>query len=160
MTEHAMTIGAVTTQRDIGALRDLLREYAASLGIDLSYQNFDAELASLPGEYTPPRGQLLLARDHRGEPVGCVALRPLPETGACEIKRLYVRPQAQGHALGRRLALAIVAEAKSAGYSLIRLDTLASMTAAQKLYTSLGFRQTGPYYPSPVPGTLYLAFDI
>ena len=160
MTEHAMTLGAVNTQRDVEDMRSLFMEYAASLGIDLSYQGFDAELASLPGEYTPPCGQLLLARDHRGEPAGCVALRPLPETGACEIKRLYVRPQARGHALGRRLAVAIVAEARSAGYNLIRLDTLALMAAAQKLYTSLGFRQTGPYYPSPVPGTIYLALDI
>ena len=160
MTEHAMTLGAATTRHDIEAVRSLFLEYAASLGIDLAYQGFDAELAGLPGEYAPPRGHLLLARDQRGEPAGSVALRPLPGPRECEIKRLYVRPQARGHALGRRLALAIVAEAGSAGYSVIRLDTLASMAAAQALYTSLGFRRTGPYYPSPVPGTIYLALDI
>ena len=155
-----MTLGAATKPHDIEAVRSLFREYAASLGIDLSYQGFDAELAGLPGQYAPPRGRLVLARDHRGEPAGCVALRPLPELGACEIKRLYVRPQARGHSLGRRLAVAIVAAARDARYSRIRLDTLASMTAAQELYTSLGFRQTEPYYASPVAGTIYLALDL
>lgn len=155
-----MILDAADRPGDLDDVRALFREYAASLPVDLAYQAFDEELAGLPGQYAPPAGRLLIARDSLGVAAGCVALRPLPEPGACEIKRLYVRPQARGQALGRRLATAAIDHARAAGYRRVRLDTLASMDAAQALYTSLGFHPTGPYYDSPVPGTIYLALDL
>jgi putative acetyltransferase len=155
-----ISIAPVRLPDDIDIVRRFFVEYIDSLGIDLSFQDVDAELADLPGKYAPPAGMILIARDSAEYPVGCVALRPLPEPGACEIKRLYVRPQARGQDLGRRLAEGIIAYARDANYARILLDTLASMHAAQKLYASLGFRPTAPYYDNPVPGTLYLALDL
>ena len=122
----------------------LLREYEADIGISLCFQNFAAELAGLPGDYAPPKGAMILAREPGGELVGCVALRPTPESAdLCEMKRLYVRGGARGSGLGRTLALAAMAEARRIGYGRVCLDTLPSMTAAQALYRALGFRQTG-----------------
>ena len=123
----------------------LLREYEAGTGISLCFQNFDAELAALPGDYAPPAGAMLLARSKgTGDLVGCVAIRPVADAPrACEMKRLYVRPAARGGALGRRLALAAIGEARRLGYARICLDTLPTMTAAQALYLTLGFRQVG-----------------
>jgi ribosomal protein S18 acetylase RimI-like enzyme len=127
------------------AVRALLREYEAELGIDLSFQDFEAELADPLGFYEI----VLLADD------GCVALRRIDEN-ACEMKRLYVRPEARGDGLGRRLAEAVIAEARARGYRRMLLDTLPSMAAARKLYVTLGFRETEPYRFNPIEGTAFL----
>jgi len=145
---------------DLDLVRELFGEYLASLGIDLSFQDVGTELAHLPGRYAPPRGVVLLARDATGVAMGCVALRPWPRPGECEIKRLYVRPAARGRTLGRQLAEAAIAWAIQAGYHRVLLDTLASMQAARALYASLGFRPVDPYYVNPLPGTLYMALDL
>ena len=143
---------------DLDVVRRLFREYADGLGVDLCFQGFEDELATLPGKYAQPAGRLLLAWDGDA-PVGCVALRPL-EDGACEMKRLYVRPQARGTQLGRRLAERICNEARALGYLRICLDTLPSMSAAVALYTSLGFRPTAPYVYNPVCGAMFLALEL
>lgn len=136
----------------------LFREYADGLGIDLCFQDFEAELAGLPGKYAPPTGRLLLAWAD-GQPVGCVALRHLGD-GACEMKRLYLRPQARGTRLGRRLAERICAEARAAGYARICLDTLPSMAAAVRVYEELGFRPVAPYVFNPIPQAMFLGLDL
>jgi ribosomal protein S18 acetylase RimI-like enzyme len=144
--------------RELDATRALLREYADGLGVDLCFQDFEAELAALPGKYAPPRGRLLLA--WRGdELLGCVALRPVDARDG-EMKRLYVRPQARGEGLGRRLAQRIVDEARAAGYARLCLDTLPTMTGAQALYAALGFVPVAPYVFNPVPGTRFLALAL
>jgi ribosomal protein S18 acetylase RimI-like enzyme len=132
-------------ERDREPIVALLREYEAGTGVSLCFQGFDAEVAGLPGDYAPPRGAMLLARQAGGEQLlGCVALRPVPgRPDLCEMKRLYVRLGGRGSGLGRRLALAAMAEAHRLGYRRICLDTLPSMTAAQSLYRALGFRSTG-----------------
>lgn len=151
-------IRAAECPRDLAELRSLFREYAVGLGVDLAFQGFEAELAELPGKYAAPAGRLSIAWNGI-EAVGCVALRPLAGS-SCEMKRLYVRPQARGEQLGRRLAEHICKEAREAGYSRICLDTLPTMGAAQKLYRSLGFRPIEPYVFNPVAGTQYLALDL
>ncbi len=143
---------------EIEAARKLIHEYGVSLGIDLSFQNFEAELKKLPGDYAPPRGALLLARDARNF-IGCVALRPLAD-GVCEMKRLYVQPGWRGQGIGQRLIDAVLAAARHRGYRAMRLDTLPSMTAARALYQSLGFRPIAPYYESPIAGTAFLELDL
>lgn len=138
--------------------RALILEYAGSLGFDLRFQGFDEEMRALPGEYAPPRGRLLLALVG-GEAAGCVALRPLDAT-ICEMKRLYVRPVFRGHRLGERLARAIVDAARAADYTRMRLDTLASMTAARALYRGLGFVEIPPYRHNPIEGAAYMELDL
>ncbi len=138
--------------------RELIREYGDSLGVDLSFQGFEAELRGLPGDYAPPGGALLLA--FLGEEcAGCIAVRPLSRD-LCEMKRLYVRPRWRGLGIGRQLIEAVLGEARRAGYRAIRLDTLPSMTAARAMYVALGFRAIAPYYESPIPGTAFLELDL
>jgi GNAT superfamily N-acetyltransferase len=157
MAEPFFNIAPVRTPADIEAMAALFREYASSLGVDLCFQDFDAELASLPGKYAPPTGALLLARDAQGAPLGCVALRPVLPEGCCEMKRLYVAPQRRGLGLGNALVNAIIAEAKRIGYREMRLDTLPTMEAAVALYRREGFVPIPPYYDTPVEGTIFLA---
>ena len=138
--------------------RALFLEYAESLGFDLGFQDFEAELRGLPGEYAPPGGVLLLARVAK-EAVGCVGLRPLaPET--CEMKRLYVRPKARAGGAGRALAEAVIEVGRELGYRRMRLDTVPTMTAARALYRSLGFREIEPYRFNPIPGTSFMELDL
>lgn len=144
--------------QDLEVVLELFREYADSLGIDLGFQSFAAELSALPGKYEPPAGRILIAWKGT-QAVGCVALRPL-DSSACEMKRLYVRPVARGEKLGRRLAESICQEARQAGYSRICLDTLPTMGSAQALYRSLGFVPIEPYVFNPIPGTKFLALDL
>jgi putative acetyltransferase len=141
-------------EQEIAAARGLFLEYAERLGIDLCFQGFDREVAELPGDYTPPGGRLLLGLIGE-EAAGCVAFRSL-DGGACEMKRLYVRPAFRGTGVGRRLAEAIVEKARGLGYDCMRLDTLPVMGEAQRLYESLGFREIEPYYDNPVPGARFL----
>jgi putative acetyltransferase len=137
----------------VPAIRALFEEYAESLGVDLGFQDFDRELAELPGEYVPPLGRLLLALDG-DEAAGCVGLRPF-EPGVCEMKRLYIRPAHRGSGLGRLLAERIVEAGRDAGYERMRLDTLPTMGAARALYQSLGFVEIEAYRPNPIHGTTY-----
>jgi len=168
--------------RELDAVRAIFRDYADSLGIDLGFQNFDQELASLPGEYEEPRGALLLAVVDVGEvavPVdaeplaraqgqlahvaGCCALRPLDTAdypNAAEMKRLYVRPQFRGVGLARQLAEAILDAARGAGYACVLLDTLDDMESARALYEDLGFAEVPPYYHSPIAWAHYLKVDL
>ena len=139
---------------EIDEVRALLREYEASLGVDLCFQGFQAELRGLPGDYAPPRGRLLVATVG-GAVAGCVALRPL-EGGACEMKRLYVRPRFRGLGAGAALARAIVEAARALGYARMRLDTLASMTAARAPYRELGFVPIDAYRGNPLEGALFM----
>lgn len=155
-----ISIRAARQPDDFDAARQLFAEYAQSLDIDLAFQGFAVELAELPGKYAPPHGALLLARNTAGTTLGCAAMRPLETPADCEMKRLFVRPQARGMDLGRKLATAIIACAREAGYSRIMLDTLASMTAAHQLYASLGFREILPYYDNPLSGVRYLALEL
>jgi len=150
------------TPADLANVASLFREYAASLEIDLCFQNFDAELATLPGEYAGPGGHLLLARVD-GRLAGCGALRPIADAdyaNACEMKRLYVRPAFRHCGLGRALAQRLLDEGRRGGYSAMLLDTLDDMEAARELYTSLGFEEIPPYYFNPIAGAHYLKADL
>ena len=146
------------TAQELELLRNLFREYADGLGVDLCFQNFEQELADLPGDYAAPRGALLLARVD-GEAAGCCALRPIDSTdypNAAEMKRLYVRTGFRGFGLGRELAEAVLDAARKAGYSCVLLDTLDDMEAARGLYEDLGFKEIPPYYHNPIAGAHYL----
>lgn len=152
------TLAALPT--DLPAINALFRAYAAALPIDLSYQSFDAELASLPGKYAPPAGALLIARDASGAALGCVAMRPLDEPGICEMKRLYVAPAGRGQGLGKQLALAIIEAARAADHREMRLDTLSTMDEAQALYRALGFTEIAAYYDTPIAGTVFMSLKL
>lgn len=157
-----MAIDLATSAQDMATAAQLFREYADSLGVDLAFQNFDTELAQLPGDYAAPRGTLLLAYVD-GALAGCCALRPLDSAdipNAAEMKRLYVRRAFRGFGLGRQLTEAILDAARQAGYACVLLDTLDDMEAARNLYTDLGFESIEPYYHNPIPGAHYLKADI
>jgi len=143
---------------DIAACRELFVEYQRELGVSLCFQGFDRELEGLPGDYAPARGALWIAIVE-GAPAGCVALRDLGQSQA-EMKRLYVRPAHRGIDLGRALAQTAVQRARSLGYRTLKLDTLASMRAAQGLYARLGFVDTAPYNDNPIGGVRFLALDL
>jgi ribosomal protein S18 acetylase RimI-like enzyme len=145
--------------KQVAQARELFLEYADWLGFSLCFQNFEHELAELPGKYAPPKGRLLLAQ-RDSETVGCVALRPILE-GACEMKRLYVRPAFRGLGLGRALAVKIIEEARALGYERLLLDTLPDkMAGAIKVYRSLGFNEIGPYYQTPDQGFLFMELKL
>ncbi|MFQ5937830.1 MAG: GNAT family N-acetyltransferase [Acidiferrobacterales bacterium] len=143
---------------DTDAVRCLFQEYAAWLGIDLSFQSFHEELESLPSPYVRPRGFVLLAESEE-RAVGCVALRKL-SGGIAEAKRLYVVPAHRGRGIGRRLMEEVIREACRIGYTAIRLDTLPQMKTASALYEALGFKRIGPYYYNPIAGTTYMELSL
>ncbi|WP_442968776.1 GNAT family N-acetyltransferase [Ramlibacter sp.] len=151
-----------TSAEELDATRELFREYAQGLGVDLCFQGFEEELQSLPGDYAHPRGTLLLARVD-GALAGCCALRPLDACDypdAAEMKRLFVRKAFRGFGLGRQLAEAILDAARQGGYACVLLDTLDDMEAARALYEDLGFQAIEPYYHNPIPGAHYLKVDL
>jgi GNAT superfamily N-acetyltransferase len=160
LTRAGFKIEAVRSPEDLKATMALFDAYAASLGINLSYQNFVAEMADMPGKYAPPQGELLLARDKDGAAIGCVGLRPLADEGCCEMKRLYVAPPGRGLGLGKALAEAIVGDARRIGYREMRLDTLPSLTAAIALYARMGFVKIPAYYDTPIKGTIFLSLRL
>jgi ribosomal protein S18 acetylase RimI-like enzyme len=146
------------TAEHVGQVRELFEEYAASLGVDLCFQNFEFELAGLPGHYVPPEGRLLMAMDSTNA-AGCVALRKI-DVETCEMKRLYVRPAFRGKGVGRSLVNAILSEGRAVGYQRMRLDTLPQMKEAIALYRSLCFRPTPAYRHNPIPGALFLEINL
>ena len=165
-------IRPAATAHDVELARALFVEYAKWLDVDLCFQGFDAELASLPGAYSPPRGRLLIAGPP-GEAFGCIALRPLAPSCGCgtggdaqanartgEVKRLYVQPGHRGEHWGHRLASAVIAEAGTIGYLELKLDTLMRMAAARRLYADLGFRECAPYYANPLSDVVYMSLEL
>jgi ribosomal protein S18 acetylase RimI-like enzyme len=148
----------VRTASDLDSVRALFREYADGVAEPCCFVGFERELAALPGDYAPPSGALLLARDAAGD-AGCVALRRL-DAARGEMKRLYVRSDRRGSGLGRELASAAIAAARGAGYSGMVLDTLPGMTEAIALYRSLGFTPTGPYSAEPTPGAIFFQLSL
>lgn len=154
----AVALRRAETPQDFATARTLFLEYAASLGFELSFQDFDREVETLPGAYAEPAGCILLA-EAEGEVAGCVAVRPLGGD-VCEMKRLYLRPLCRGCGAGRDLAEAALREARTRGYRRMRLDTVPGMDAAIALYRALGFRAIPSYRPNPIPGALYMERDL
>lgn len=151
-------LSQVTTSKEVHAIRQLFTEYAASLPIDLCFQNFEAELASLPGDYAPPRGALFLAYAE-ALPAGCIGLRPFSgSTG--ELKRFYVVPELRNHGLAHSLIQSAIQTAREIGYHALVLDTLASMEPAIALYEKFGFYRTEAYYPNPLPDVVYFRLNL
>ncbi|KAJ9652568.1 hypothetical protein H2198_008180 [Neophaeococcomyces mojaviensis] len=149
----------VRSDQDLKDTIALFYQYAKWLDLNLNFQNFDAEMAAMPGKYAPPNGELFLARNNEGEPVGCVAVRPLDD-GICEMKRLFVVDSAKGLGLGKALVSAVVEAGRKLGYRDMCLDTLPRMTAAINMYRSFGFVETPPYYVTPLPRTVFLKLDL
>lgn len=143
---------------DTDTIRTLFREYEAFLGVDLCFQSFEEELRTLPGKYAEPKGRLYLALCD-GEAAGCIALRPIDET-ACEMKRLFVREKYRGLGIGELLAKQLISDAKEIGYTLMRLDTLNTLTSAVTLYRKLGFKETDAYYDNPYEGVIYFELTL
>ncbi|ODT16211.1 MAG: GNAT family N-acetyltransferase [Kaistia sp. SCN 65-12] len=160
MNPRAFTIDPAGSDRDLQDAIALIRAYAAALPIDLAYQDFEAEMAAMPGKYAPPAGALLLARAPDGGALGCVGLRPMADPGDCEMKRLYVAPVGRGLGVGRALVTTVVATARQAGYRRMLLDTLPSMQAAMALYEEAGFVPIPAYYDTPVAGTRFMALAL
>ena len=158
VTPSAPEIRPVRDAADLETARTLILEYARTLPFGLDFQDFDQEVASLPGEYAPPRGCLLLALVE-GAAVGCVALRPWGGD-CCEMKRMYVRPEGRGAGVGRALGEAVLREARAAGYRKMRLDTVPGMEAALAIYASLGFKPIAAYRHNPIPGAIYLEAEL
>jgi len=154
-----MKLIQVQSEEEVQKARELFEEYSTWLGINLCFQNFDKELAELPGEYVPPSGCLLLATEN-DQTRGCVALRRIGE-GIGEMKRLYVRPEFRGQGLGRNLSGAVIKAAREIGYHVIRLDTLpGKMDQAIAMYRSLGFKNIEPYYNNPVEGAAFMELEL
>jgi putative acetyltransferase len=153
-----ISLDQVEDPTHLATARELFHEYQIAIGVDLEYQGFATELANLPSPYVPPHGALLIAQID-GETAGCVAMRRLSDSIG-EMKRLYVRPTFRRYGLGRKLVDAVIAAARSAGYASLRLDTLASMTAAQKLYRELGFVEIDAYNQSHLPGTRFYELSL
>jgi len=151
-------IRQASLESDIPLVRELFKEYEASLGADLEFQGFAKELAELPGFYSPPAGAILLCHVD-GEPAGCVGMRPY-NSDVCEMKRLFVRDRFRGQGLGKMLVESVVQEARKAGYLLMRLDTLQEMQDARKLYGAFGFLPIPAYYDNPLEGVEYLELDL
>ncbi|EAW07191.1 GNAT family N-acetyltransferase [Aspergillus clavatus NRRL 1] len=174
MTRRNYQIIAARSAEDVAAVRALFEAYADSLGIDLTFQSFQSELRTLPGQYGGPHGELLLAYDIKGKTaLGCVAVRPFvakdhgttctsgeDRMACCEMKRLYVSPDARGMGLGKTLVDAIIQKAKELGYRAMRLDTLSTMVGAQQLYRGAGFVEIQAYYETPLDGTLFLELNL
>lgn len=157
----SFTIVQAQSSDDLKSIHILFRAYAIALGLDISFQNFEDELATLPGKYAPPKGVLLLAKSNAtAEAIGCVGLRPLNLEETCEMKRLYVSPTGRGTGVGKALAEAVVTEAKQLGYGRMVLDTLGSMTTPLKLYRGLGFHDIEPYYHNPLDNVVFLELDL
>ena len=144
---------------DLPRIRELVRDYVAWIGLDLAFQEIDAEIDGLPGDYAPPQGVLLVASRPAEPPLAMIALRPFDNTIA-EMKRLYVHPSARGHGLARALIVRLMDEARALGYDEIRLDTLPMMGDAQALYSALGFADIAPYYDTPIAGTRFMALRL
>jgi ribosomal protein S18 acetylase RimI-like enzyme len=153
-----LKIDQATTDLEIEAVRALFQEYADGLRVSLCFQGFATELAGLPGQYAPPRGRLLLASEN-GTAVGCVALRPLSKSVG-EMKRLFVRPAFRGQGIARKLTDKIIAESRAIGFQSIRLDTLPAMSAATRLYHSLGFVPCVAYYDTPLQDTIFMELQL
>jgi ribosomal protein S18 acetylase RimI-like enzyme len=155
-----LTIIQAQTEEQLTTVRELMLEYAAWLEFELCFQGFEEELRTLPGKYAMPDGRLLLAM-WNGEPAGIGALRPLKETGVCEMKRLYVGPQYRGHSIGLTLAQRLIQDAAEIGYQRMRLDTVpGKMDSAIAMYRRLGFRPTEPYYGTPISQTLFMELEL
>jgi len=156
---HRSLIREAASSQDLQQIRDLFTEYASSLGFSLCFQNFDRELAELPGDYAPPAGRLWIAMNEE-KPSGCVALHRL-EPDICEMKRLYVRPQYRGTGLGRDLTITAITEARRIGYKKMRLDTVEpKMKNAVALYRMFGFRERTPYRVNPIEGAMYMELEL
>ena len=153
-----MKIVQAETKEQIEAAKAIFLEYGSSLDFELCFQDFDKELAGLPGSYAPPEGRLFLA-EFNGVIAGCIALRKLEES-ICEMKRLYIKPEYRGQKMGKILVEKLIDEAKKIGYKKMRLDTVPAMQAAQKLYRTIGFYQIKPYRLNPVAGAVFMELEL